>query len=360
MWARTVLPLAVLGLAGCLSANAGELLREVPIRQALDRRFPEEVVFVTYRDAGGPGLTVMGNNRFHGVIALKKGDPAHAAISESGEFVVAYPGSEMADAARHCFAHKGERIDDFEALGLGTAEATHVRAPLLTGCIANFEAKVLERADVGDVTVFRGNLVRAHHMPAESCRLFITGYDDGEPKLQTLAGAAGCPPPKWREEYPEQTVMIVTRGADGRLNAMTAGWTFVVPGETPLAVVAVMKTHFTHGLLAETKEFVYVYPGADMEREMLYCGTHSGRDEDKFKALGLQTQQARKVKPPLLTKALACFECKVAAELDYGSHTIYVGRIEAAHVSDKDVRRVYNLGRDEAGERVFGGLPQPE
>ena len=350
-------------LAGLLSAMAGagaDEMKETPVAEALYRRLPEEAILITYRTDDGPGLVAMGNNRFHGVIALKKADPARAAIAESGEFVVAYPGSAMASAVRYGFAHADGTGDAFEELGLEVADGTRVRAPLLSGCIANFECKVAEQVDVGDVTVFRANIVRAHHMETKGCRLYITGYEDGIPQLQALSGVSGCPPPKWHEEYPEQTVMIVTCGEDGKPNAMTAGWTFVVPGDPALAVVAINKKNFTHSRLAEVKEFVYVYPGADMVREMLYCGTHSGRDEDKFEALGMQTQPALKVKPPLLSKALACFECKVAAEIDHGSHTIFVGRIEAAHTSDKDVPRVYNMGRDEDGERVFKGLPEAE
>jgi flavin reductase (DIM6/NTAB) family NADH-FMN oxidoreductase RutF len=46
--------------------------------------------------------------------------------------------------------------------------------------------------------------------------------------------------------------------------------------------------------------------------------------------------------------------------VDYGSHTLFIGRIEAAHARDADVPRVYNLGSSPDGYRVFAGLPPLE
>jgi len=62
------------------------------------------------------------------------------------------------------------------------------------------------------------------------------------------------------------------------------------------------------------------------------------------------------VRPPLLQKWLAAFESTVVGERDYGSHTIFIGRTEAAYVSDKQVPGIYNLGADADGKRVFKGL----
>ncbi|MCD5417209.1 flavin reductase family protein, partial [Candidatus Bipolaricaulota bacterium] len=82
-----------------------------------------------------------------------------------------------------------------------------------------------------------------------------------------------------------------------------------------------------------------------------YCGTHSGRDVNKFKELGLTAMTARIVSPPLIDKCIVNMECKVVDQLDTGDHTIFVGEIITSYLSDEKKKRLYNLGNEN-----FGGL----
>jgi len=355
MKALSVILLSLLCSLSATADGAQEKLREVPVKEALARRFPEETALITFQKDGRPGITVIGNNTFQGTIVLKKTDPARDAIAQAGEYVVAYPGGDMEKEVAYCLAHKGKLEDALKELKLKTSPARRVAAPLLDKCIINYECRVWKKVDLGDSTLFGGRIVSVNRMKQTVGRLFITGYDKGKPIFKAFEGARGLPTPQGREKYPEQTVLIVSCGKDGKPNAMTAGWTMLVSDDPPMIAVAIGKSRYTHGLISSVKQFVYVYPGADMEHEVMYCGTKSGRRQDKFEALKLQTQPATKVKPPLLSKCLAAFECTVAREVDDGSHTIFVGRIEAAHVSDKRVPRLYNLGRSRR-QAVLKGL----
>ncbi len=160
-------------------------------------------------------------------------------------------------------------------------------------------------------------------------------------------------------KYPEPIALITSVGADGKPNIITMGWTMFC-GRDRVAI-AVGNTRHSHKLISETKEFVYAFPGEDLAEEVLYCGTHSGRDVDKFKETGLTPQKAKSVRPPLIEECLANFECLVVGQIDAGSHTIFVGRIVAAWVSDekKDLKRLFNLrGRKFVG--LPGELPKEE
>lgn len=157
-----------------------------------------------------------------------------------------------------------------------------------------------------------------------------------------------------RLKYPEQIVLVTSVGSNGVPNIITIGWTMYCSGSPPMVAIAVGKTRHSHALISETRQFVYAFPGADLEKEMLLCGTRSGRDMDKFKETGLTAVPASKVKPPLIGECLANFECEVEQAIDTGSHTIFVGRIVAAWTSERagTVPRLFNLGR-----RQFKGLP---
>ncbi|NQU11164.1 flavin reductase family protein [bacterium] len=332
-------------------------LKEVPVRDALARRFPEEIVLVTFQQADQPGIVAVGNQMMvPGVIALKKGTPAHTAVSASGEFVASYPGEDLEAAVRDCFLGSGETGPDLAKLGLAVLPGEKVKVPLLKQCLVNYECRVKNQADAGDATVFIADVVATRHAGSEARRLYLAGGNGQEPVLKALAGARDLPVPDGFEKYPEQIVMIASCDQEGNPNVMPAGWTMRVSDDPPMVAVAIGKTRFTHGLIRATGQFAYGYPGADMEQEMYYCGTHTGKKVDKFAELNLATQPAKKIKPPLLSKWVAAFECQVVGELDYSSHTIFIGRIEAAHVSDQKVPRIYNLGAGPDGQRVFRGL----
>ncbi len=94
------------------------------------------------------------------------------------------------------------------------------------------------------------------------------------------------------------------------------------------------------------------YPGSDLEKEMLICGTKSGRDVDKFEATGMTARPALKVKPPLIEECIVNMECEVTHAVDVGSHTIFVGRIVQAweHQEADGMRRLNNLGGGKFGD----------
>jgi len=155
------------------------------------------------------------------------------------------------------------------------------------------------------------------------------------------------------KKYPEQIVLVTSVDAMGKPNIITMGWSMFCSGDPPMVAISVGKTRYSHKLIFQTKEFVYTFPGEDLEKEMLYCGTHSGRDVDKFKETGLTAVEAKFVKPPLIEECIANFECQVVGEYDAGDHTIFVGKIVATWISEKarDKKRLFNLGTK------FGGLP---
>ena len=58
----------------------------------------------------------------------------------------------------------------------------------------------------------------------------------------------------------------------------------------------------------------------------------SGRDGDKFQALGLTREAASKVAAPLLGESPVNLECRVKQVLELGSHHMFVAEVLAVHV----------------------------
>jgi flavin reductase (DIM6/NTAB) family NADH-FMN oxidoreductase RutF len=148
----------------------------------------------------------------------------------------------------------------------------------------------------------------------------------------------------WKRKYPEPVVLAVSVDAEGKGNIIALGWCMPTSFEPPMMAISVGKTRYSHKLISECREFVVAFPNEEMAKEVLYCGTHSGRDVDKFKESGLVAVTAEKVRPPLIEGCTANFECKVVGEIETGDHTIFVGEVVAAHVSEEKKGRLYNLG----------------
>ena len=160
----------------------------------------------------------------------------------------------------------------------------------------------------------------------------------------------------WLRKYPERTVMAVSTDSKGRANIISLGWNMPTSGKPPIAAISVNHGSLSHKLIREGKEFVLVFPSREMEGAVMYCGTHSGRDVDKFKETSLTPVRSRHVKPPLIKEAVVNMECRVIGELLTGDHTLFAGEILAAYITEEDKKVLFNLGPDDKGNRVFGGF----
>ena len=155
----------------------------------------------------------------------------------------------------------------------------------------------------------------------------------------------------WGRKYPEPVVMV-TSIKDGKPNIIPLGWSMITSFVPSMMAISIGHTRYSHEIISKGKEFVLAYPSEDMGKEVLYCGTHSGREVDKFKETGLKSSPAKFVKPPLIKDAVANFECKVIKQTDTGDHTIFVGEVIAAYINPEKKRRLYTLDKS----RNFGGL----
>jgi len=156
-------------------------------------------------------------------------------------------------------------------------------------------------------------------------------------------------------KYPEQVVIAVAKDAAGKCNPITLGWSMCTSGSPPMLAISVGLTRHSLGAIRHSRQFVVSFPSAQMARDALFHGTHSGREVDKLAECGTRTQPAAKLDCVLLADAVANFECELEGELQTGDHVIFAGRVVAAHVNeDASLRRLYIVG---PGARLSGVTP---
>ncbi len=148
-----------------------------------------------------------------------------------------------------------------------------------------------------------------------------------------------------KRKYPEQTVLVVTRGNDGRANVMAVGWVMIASSEPWMFALGIDDAAYTYELIRQKREFVVAFPSESMAKETLFAGTHHGHSLDKFAATGLQTQTGVLVKAPLLADAVANFECRLVCIVQPGDCPIVFGEVIAAHENRSPrVLCLYNWG----------------
>ena len=115
---------------------------------------------------------------------------------------------------------------------------------------------------------------------------------------------------KGRVDYKEVAQRVLTRIDQGAfltvksgeaVNTMTIGWlTIGYVWRTPILMVAVRSSRHTFSIIEVSDDFTVSIPSLNMQREIEFCGTKSGRDYDKFKECNLQISESQDVATPII------------------------------------------------------------
>jgi flavin reductase (DIM6/NTAB) family NADH-FMN oxidoreductase RutF len=145
--------------------------------------------------------------------------------------------------------------------------------------------------------------------------------------------------------------VFLTAKDESRVNTMTIGWGGITRfWNKPIMIVPVRLSRYTHQLIEKAKEFTVSVPlEKNLLKQLSYCGTHSGRDENKYEATGLTPIAGKVIATPIIAQCELHFECRVVYQQtmdpeqldlevkerwypDY--HTMYFGEIVACYRID--------------------------
>ena len=138
--------------------------------------------------------------------------------------------------------------------------------------------------------------------------------------------------------------VLVTSAWEGRTDILTVSWQTPVSKDPPLLLVAVAKGHHSHGLIDRGGAFVINVPTADLLGEVMFCGTRSGRDVDKFEATRLTPEPGKAVEVPHIRECVAHVECRLESAFSAGDHSLFVGRAVAAEVARGIFEGIWRIG----------------
>ena len=143
------------------------------------------------------------------------------------------------------------------------------------------------------------------------------------------------------------TILVTARHGE-KESIITLAWQMPVSASPPMAAISVGPSRYSHDLIAKSGQFVINIPPISLLKTVVYCGTVSGRDEDKFKGAGLTREPAQIVSAPLIAECIGHLECRVVKEISAGDHTLFLGEIVAASAAEELFEEVWQVDKESA------------
>ena len=134
--------------------------------------------------------------------------------------------------------------------------------------------------------------------------------------------------------YPVPAVMVSCQRPTEKPNIITVAWAGTVCTNPPMLSISARPERYSHGIIAETGEFVVNLVTKDLVCATDYCGVKSGRDVDKFDAMHLTPLNLPQVSAPGIAESPVNIACKVSQILHLGSHDMFLADVVGVTVDD--------------------------
>jgi flavin reductase (DIM6/NTAB) family NADH-FMN oxidoreductase RutF len=152
------------------------------------RRFlePGPIVLVSSAHKGETNIMTMG---WHMVMEfqpslvgciISSANHSFEMIRKSRQCAINIPTEDIAATVVKIGNSSGRDIDKFDAFRLTAAPGTHVRAPLIAECYANFECRLVDASQVRKYNMFIFEVVKAHVATSPKLPKTIHYRGDGE------------------------------------------------------------------------------------------------------------------------------------------------------------------------------------
>ena len=133
---------------------------------------------------------------------------------------------------------------------------------------------------------------------------------------------------------PQPNVLVSCRSKTGEDNALAVGYCCNCSYDPPMIMAGIVPSRYSYHMIKETGVFVVNLPSRANRALFDYCGSHSGRDENKLQAIGASVRNATKIDAPILADCPVQIECKVKGSIQTGSHEMFAGEIVAIHADE--------------------------
>lgn len=134
--------------------------------------------------------------------------------------------------------------------------------------------------------------------------------------------------------YPMPALLVGSQ-VNGKPNFITVAWGGIACGDPPMVSVAIRHTRYSLKGILEHNCFSVNVPGADLVKEVDYCGMMSGAKTDKTADCNFKIVTGKLCGAPMIDACPVNLECELHRTVDLGSHVLVIGRIAECYISDE-------------------------
>jgi flavin reductase (DIM6/NTAB) family NADH-FMN oxidoreductase RutF len=138
--------------------------------------------------------------------------------------------------------------------------------------------------------------------------------------------------------FPMQTVLVTCNDESGKTNIITLAWHTPISRTPPLYGISISPKRYSYGLIEKNKEFVVNFIPYSLVEAAQFCGTHSGRSNDKLCQTGLTLIPSSTLSVPRIKEGYAHLECTLVQNILLGDHQLLVGEVVAVSADDDAFR----------------------
>ncbi|MBR5205811.1 MAG: flavin reductase family protein [Alistipes sp.] len=135
--------------------------------------------------------------------------------------------------------------------------------------------------------------------------------------------------------YPLPAVLVSCGATPEEYNLLTIAWTGTVCTNPPMCYISVRKERHSYDIIRRTGEFVINLTTEEIARATDWCGVKSGRDVNKWEAMGLTPMANDHVAAPLVAESPLSICCKVQQVVELGSHDMFIAEVVGIEADER-------------------------
>lgn len=135
--------------------------------------------------------------------------------------------------------------------------------------------------------------------------------------------------------YPLPAVLVSCGESPEEYNLLTIAWTGTVCTNPPMCYISVRKERHSYDIIRRTGEFVINLTTEELAKATDWCGVRSGRDENKWEAMGLTPMANDHVKAPIVAESPLSICCRVRQVVELGSHDMFIADVVGIEADER-------------------------
>ena len=127
---------------------------------------------------------------------------------------------------------------------------------------------------------------------------------------------------------PNPVTLVCTRKPDGTTNLATVSWWTYLSYNPGMIAYAMAKTSYSGEMVRQNKKVILTIPGEAIAKEVIGCGTTTGRSTDKIAKLGIAMQDLpdTDIRVPLHSRV--AIQCTLKEYYEAGDHYLYICKVD--------------------------------